>query len=231
MLGADHYSCMTSFQNKNRQILSVRHSLLRLPVIVGGFLLIVVFWVYNRKADPIVPLPLNSIHYLFSPIEDHLLENPANWYPDFPGLPIARNQHVMIEGEACFTGFDLQVAGAVHISIGSSIFSPNGKILVLAGGELINNGEIMVASIENQGLIQNNLSATIDIGSFQCLDGGFTHNARSALFTVSNSIVNQGVFNNYSLCTIGKQFINEATFNQMPDAELRVNGTKVDSFR
>lgn len=222
---------MASFQNKNRQILSVKHSLLRLPIVAGVFLLVALLWVYNKDTEPVFPLSLNSTHYLFSPIEDHLFENPANWYPDFPGLSIARNQYVMIEGDACFTGFDLQVSGVIHIGIGSRIFSPNGKIQVHAGGKLINNGEVVVASIENQGFIQNNFSATIDIESFQCLDGGFTHNARSALFTVSNSIVNRGVFNNYSLCTIGKQFLNEATFNQMPHAELRVNGTIVETFR
>lgn len=224
---------MASLHNRNRQSPLVQHSLFRLPVIAGMVFLMALWgiWTWSRDPIPDILYPTNPEHYVFSPIEDHLWENPANWYPEFPGFPITRNQYVMIEGDVCFTGFDMLVWGVIHLGMGSRIFSPDGKIQVHAGGKLINNGEIVVTSIENQGLIQNNLSAMIDIESFQCLDGGFTHNARSALFTVRNSIVNQGVFNNYSLCTIGNQFINEATFNQMPHAELRVNGMKVENVR
>lgn len=177
------------------------------------------------------PEPIEKELFLFSPREDALFENPANWSPHYPGNVIRRQQQFVIEGTVYLTGFGLEIQGSLLIPVGAALYAAGQEIVVSPSGELVNDGEIMAGAVRNQGRTHNNLSASIDVERFYAEAGAYTHNAPSAHFVVRDSAVNYGIFNNHSLCSVGETFINAAIFYQMPRSELRVKGIAVEVLR
>lgn len=177
------------------------------------------------------PEPVERELFLFSPREDALFENPANWSPYYPGNVIGRDQQFIIEGGAYLTGFGLQVRGSLLIPIGAALMAIAEDIRIESTGELVNDGELVARNLHNEGQINNHLSARLDVGQYYAAAGASTYNAPSASFIVSDSVINYGIFTNHSLCSVGKGFLNAAIFYQMPRSELRIQGDIMGSTR
>ena len=223
---------MTKLQLRNR-LNPLTKTLLKWKMMVFSSLLVLslavlALWYWPSPGDP-EPMPKEL--FLFSPREDALFENPANWSPHYPGNVIGRQQQFIIEGTVYLTGFGLEIHGSLLISVGAALYAAGQEIIVSPSGELVNDGEILAGAVRNQGRTHNNLSASIDVEQFYAEAGAYTHNAPSARFVVRDSAVNYGIFNNHSLCSVGETFINAAIFYQMPRSELRVKGIAVEVLR
>lgn len=165
--------------------------------------------------------------YFFLANEDHFYENPSNWYPAYPGTHVKAADRIVILTDVNYTGFDLEVDGIMEVMLGAKITSADGAITIHKQGELDNDGELLVASIFNYGKLNNRFSAVVHVHDFVAYNGAFTHNAYSASFRTINNLTNEGRFDNYSSCFAGRDFRNEAVFNQNRHSLLDVSGELV----
>ncbi|MEM6262128.1 MAG: hypothetical protein AAGI38_06435 [Bacteroidota bacterium] len=165
--------------------------------------------------------------YYFLGVEDGLYENPANWQPGYPGTFISPKEKVIIQESVSFTGYDLEVAGKLKIGPGAELFSSRNTLRIASTGYVVNDGELKVHQIENEGKLDNSLAAEIDLYEFRAGPKAITRNAQSARFVTLGNIYNEGVFQNYSYCSIGGELDNRATFSQLSNGQLIVQGKPV----
>lgn len=224
---------MANLRNRNQFNLSPKNALTHKLTAAGGVLVLclalLALWQWNRSVGD--PSAGEEETFFFSPVADHLFENPANWSPHYPGNVVRKNQQFILEGTAYLTGFDLVVGGTLLIPVGVGLRVMEGNIQIQSTGTLINDGEVLARTIRNEGQIHNNLSAMLDAGQFYAAAGAYTQNARSAQFIIRGSAANYGIFTNYSLCSIGEEWINAATFYQMPKSALIIKGNVVEASR
>ncbi|MEM7657758.1 MAG: hypothetical protein AAF399_16625 [Bacteroidota bacterium] len=162
--------------------------------------------------------------YFFMAQEDHFYANPANWFPAYPGTHIDADDKVVLMEDATIDGFSLQVEGTLEIGMEATLQSRQGEIIISPRGTFNNAGEVYIAGIINGGILNNRHGAQIHIHQFVAQLGAITHNAASAAFVTLAELVNQGRFDNYGLCRIGRDFKNLATFNQISSSQLKVAG-------
>lgn len=162
--------------------------------------------------------------YFFLASEDYYYENPANWFPSYPGTEISEDEEVVIMSDVYINGFDLKVAGKLKVTLGVKISSVKGNLYVQEGGELDNEGEILVNQVKNQGMLINRISATFYVNDYHALTGAITNNSLNAQFITVANLVNEGTFHNYSHCKAGKTFVNRASFYQTKNSQLEIAG-------
>ncbi|MEM7371489.1 MAG: hypothetical protein AAF587_22945 [Bacteroidota bacterium] len=156
--------------------------------------------------------------------EDHYYENPANWYPSYPGVKIAKDDRVVLMTDANANGYDIVVEGVLEIQLGAILSSSDGNLIIKAGGLLDNDGSVFVKELTNYGQVYNRQSAEINIHEYIAHTGAQTHNSYSATFTTIKTLVNEGRFDNYGHCKIEQTLTNVAVFNQINRSELEVAG-------
>lgn len=162
--------------------------------------------------------------YFFLATEDHLFENPANWFPHYPGTQVQEGDKVTIMADVSFAGYNLDVKGVLEVMLDARIHSPDGSIIIRKGGLLDNNGKILVEEVNNYGRLYNRIASIVHIYSYIAFSGSHTHNAYSAIFRTISSLINKGRFDNYSSCIAGTFFKNMAEFNQIRESQLDVSG-------
>ena len=101
--------------------------------------------------------------YYFSPTEDNFYENPSNWIPEYPGTKIQPGSKIVIQGLAYVTHYDLEILGEVHVPMDGMLFSSEGNLRVLKGGKILNEGELVLNAIDNEGELHNQ-----DVSDHQC---------------------------------------------------------------
>lgn len=175
----------------------------------------------------IVCLPVLEVQakdFFFMAQEDHYYENPANWYPSYPGVHISKEDRVVLMTDANANGYDIVVEGVLEIQLGAILTSSYGNLIIQAGGLLDNDGSVLVNKITNKGQVYNRQSATINIHDYIAHAGAQTHNSYSATFTTIKSLINEGRFDNYGHCKSEQNLTNVAVFNQINRSELEVAG-------
>lgn len=194
---------------------------LRTAVIFAAGAVILVALITLMLYKPKVHAPsANSTEFFFTPTADNLYENPANWRPAYPGAHIEPDQTVTIQGVAYIPHYDLEVAGTLVIMLDATLYAANQAVVVLPGGALINDGELMAQRVENAGRVTNNLTATLDLHEYLARPGAETENLRGAQFSTSLLLTNEGTFHNYGSCRVKDAFDNRGTFHQSPGSEL-----------
>lgn len=167
----------------------------------------------------------DNLHtFYFSPIEDNHFANPANWKPYYPGVFIFKDQKVIIQGEANLPFYDLQVEGQLELGIDSRIFSPEHGLIIKKQGKVNNHGEIMVASIAQNGHFNNNFTGKLDTYRLETGKHSETFNLLGAEMIVKEAFHNQGEFSNYGSIQAKENFHNSAQFHQMGSSSLLVKG-------
>jgi|GEM_PF-3443825 len=166
-----------------------------------------------------------ATEYFFTGEYDEIYENPANWYPAYPGTELGADDKIFFQADASFAGYDIVIEGTLEITIGARIFSRENGIIIKHTGIIQNGGELLVHQIENYGKLSNSISARLDVTNYLAHDGAFTHNGASATFICSDRVINEGVFNNYSICDFRGSFNNKSIFNQIRASVLKVAGT------
>ncbi|MEL6674268.1 MAG: hypothetical protein AAFR61_18825 [Bacteroidota bacterium] len=162
--------------------------------------------------------------FYFLGMEDRHYENPANWYPAYPGSKIAKGDKVVIMADVNFGFYDISVGGIMEIAMNAQMHSPQGKIMIQPEGLLDNNGQLMVEIVENNGQFFNRIAATSHLHTYVAHPGAHTYNGYSAIFRTIGPLVNGGRFDNYSACISGSDFTNTATFHQVRQSRLTVAG-------
>ncbi len=167
--------------------------------------------------------------YTFTGEMDERYENPANWTPTYPGTEIADGSIVFIEGAAT-ANTNLLVKGTLHIAVGASLLIDSADLSIQNSGKLMNDGEITAASVRNAGMINNNFAATLHAASFTGSHGSMTNNLMSAAISIDGNLHNNGVFNNYSTCTVAGNFTNTFSFNEMRNSEMKIAGQHIEQL-
>jgi hypothetical protein len=167
---------------------------------------------------------LRAEDYFFLALEDSYYENPANWFPAYPGDQISDSNRVVLMADASFGSYDIHIAGSMEITLGVRLHSALGSLQVMPSGTLDNQGSLMVMRIKNYGTLYNRLSALIYLYEYIAYDGAITQNACSAVFETIAHIENSGRFDNYSRCIAGSDFSNSCIFNQIYASRLEVSG-------
>lgn len=162
--------------------------------------------------------------YYFLATEDHLYENPVNWYPAYPGTHVGNEDRVLVMADMYLAGFPITVEGTMEIKVGARIVSGESHIHVKPNGVLDNAGDLLVHTVLNEGMVYNRVSARIHLFAYQAFDGARTHNSASATFQTIGNLINAGRFDNYSICHAGEDFTNQAIFYQMPRSQLQIRG-------
>jgi hypothetical protein len=167
--------------------------------------------------------------YTFTGEMDDQYENPANWTPAYPGTEVAVNDLVFIEGMAVAHG-EIIVNGTFHIATGASLEMDSAKLSIRSTGKLMNDGELLADAVFNAGMINNNFAASLNVKEYVVAQGAMTNNLLSAEMVIRGNLNNQGVFNNYSTCTVAGDFVNAFSFNAMHRSELKVEGRHVEQI-
>lgn len=167
--------------------------------------------------------------YTFTGEMDSHYENPANWTPAYPGTEISENSLVFIEGMAIATE-EIRVSGMLHISLGASLEVAAADLSILSTGKLMNDGELMAATIHNEGMLNNNFAATLKTAALVAYEGAMTNNLMSAEIQVEGDLSNGGVFNNYSNCTVKGDFIQAFSFNELHNSEMTISGRHIEQL-
>ena len=176
----------------------------------------------------LVAMPLANFakDYHFLGSEDRMYVNPKNWYPAYPGTQIQEGDRIIIEGSVVYEGFMIDLAGTMEISLGSTVISADGEMLIRPTGKLSNFGELKVRGIRNFGRFINNVSSSTHLNFFSAQRAAISTNMASASLTTTGDLVNAGTFNNYGTCSVGHDLfnLNASIFNQMQHATLKVRG-------
>lgn len=172
----------------------------------------------------LVQIATKAEDFYFLASEDYLYENPANWYPSYPGTEVAADDQIVIMSDVYFAGYDLKVAGKLKVMLGAKLSSAEGNIFVLEGGTMDNEGEILVNQVENHGTFTNRISALFHVNDYFAHSGAVTNNSLKAQFTTIGNLINEGRFDNYSQCVAGRNFENRAVFNQIRNSQLEISG-------
>lgn len=167
--------------------------------------------------------------YTFTGEADERYENPANWIPAYPGTEIEAGSIAFIEGTASASA-SILVKGTLHIAAGASLNIDSAALSIQSSGKLMNDGEITATSVRNAGMINNNFAATLHAASFTSGAGAMTNNLMSAAIRIDGNLHNGGVFNNYSTCTVGGNFINAFSFNEMRNSEMHIAGQHIEQL-
>jgi len=184
-------------------------------VMVSGLLL----FTFDPFSEP------EGTEYIFSSVEDNLYENPANWEPEYPGTKIKKDDKIVVQDDAFFMGYDIEIDGTLEIAISAKLHSTGNNLVIRPSGKVLNEGILSVNTVENHGVLDNSLSATANLHHYRAYEYALTSNRMSADFVITESLVNEGTFNNYSSCTVGKKFVNTSSFNPMSQSVLTVKGT------
>lgn len=162
--------------------------------------------------------------YTFTAEEDHLFENPANWYPAFPGTTIAPFDHWVIEGEMYVSAEVIRVEGNLQIGMQGALIRTeyHKRIEIALGGILDNAGKGILNQIELEGNLFNRRSCTLSVEELQAKPTALTQNY--GILNVEQQLHNEGRFDNYFSCIVLGDFRNLAVFNQIRQARLEVSG-------
>ncbi len=167
---------------------------------------------------------LEGKEFFFLALEDEAYENPANWYPSYPGINIHEGDTISILADVYLKGYHLYIYGQLEVQLGITIHLLGGNVLIREGGVIQNGGRIIADKIENYGYLNNTLSAEINVHEYVAKPGSRTFNASSAKFITIKQFYNLGIFNNYNYCLAGDIFRNYSLFRQGRDSMLEING-------
>ena len=210
-----------SLQTRSRQTIAPQQLLiLSLGIVallasLGGIL----YWNQEKVA-----IDSFEKEFYFSPVENNFFENPANWLPEYPGTTPDSQSRLIIQGLAYLTDYDLKIKGELVISMDGQIFSSKGGIHIAEGASLVNEGELILHHLINEGKLVNQLASELQLVNFQSSPNSVTQNLRGAHFAVRERLLNQGIFDNYGQCDVQTDFFNEAIFNHLQGGELLVQG-------
>ncbi|GAB4402339.1 MAG: hypothetical protein OHK0039_00220 [Bacteroidia bacterium] len=172
-------------------------------------------------------ISLSAADFYFLATEDHYFENPANWYPSYPGTQVSAGDRMILFTDTYFQGFDLHIDGTLELKIGAELYSRDGAVVISRTGLLDNDGTVLVHRVDNHGRVRNRISANIHLHEYTAHPGAHTYNACAASFTTSANLINEGQFDNYSHCQTGENLYNRAVFNQNLHSRLDVAGELV----
>lgn len=167
--------------------------------------------------------------YTFTGEADDRYENPANWIPAYPGTEIPANSIVFIEGIA-IAHAEILVSGILHIGAGASLEIESASLSIHSSGKLMNDGDLLAPSIQNAGMINNNLAATLNAGTLISTSGAMINNLMAAQLLVQGNLYNGGLFNNYSFCAVQGNFLNAFSFSEMPNSEMKISGQHIEQL-
>jgi len=162
--------------------------------------------------------------YTFTVVEDHLFENPANWYPAFPGTTIAPFDHWVIEGEMYVSAEVIKVQGNLQIGMQGALIGTeyHKRIEIALGGIVDNGGRTLLKQIDLEGNLFNRRSCELSIERLLAKPTALTQNY--GMLEVEEQFYNEGRFDNYFSCIVMGDFRNLAVFNQIRKARLEVAG-------
>lgn len=172
----------------------------------------------------LLSLNLQATVYTFTVVEDHLFENPANWYPSFPGTSIAPFDHWVIEGEMYVSAEVIRVEGNLQIGMQGAFIGTDyhKRVEVALGGIIDNGGKGILKQILLEGNLFNRRSCAFSIEQLLAKPTALTQNY--GVLEVEEKLYNEGRFDNYLSCVVLGDFRNFAIFNQIRKARLDVSG-------
>lgn len=166
--------------------------------------------------------------YFFLGNEDNLYENPANWSPTYPGTKILAGDKLYIQADANFDGFNLEIEGLLDIEYGAGLYSSDNGIVIHKTGSVLNNGEINIRFIENFGTYENAYNTMIK--KYYGYKYSIMNNSISALFSIKENCINQGILHNYNNVTILGNLNNFSEIYLHNQANLTVSGSFIESI-
>ncbi|MCI4670275.1 MAG: hypothetical protein MRZ79_19215 [Bacteroidia bacterium] len=200
-----------------RQRLKTAFFLAGISLFVAALLITFPFLPHNQENT--------KIHtFYFSPKEDNNYANPGNWSPFYPGTIIFPDQKVILQGHADLPFFDLFVEGQLELELDAMVFSPQNGITIKESGELENHGEIVVDHINQYGLLNNNFTGKVNTYNMATGKHSKTFNLLGAEIIVKESLLNEGLFNNYGQVFAEQEFTNSSKFYHMGSSSLLVKG-------
>lgn len=163
---------------------------------------------------------LSATSYTFTATHDHYFDNPANWFPHYPGTDIQSTDTLYLIQSAHFKGYDLQIAGHLSIALGVELFSAKDGLVLHAEGSVDNHGQLNLHHLFTQGYVCNRMGANLSTHYVVVSNSGFLHNACCAHLTVYHTLTNAGTFHNYGSCAVMQCWSNQAQYFQAAHASL-----------
>ncbi|MFN0200638.1 MAG: hypothetical protein ACKVTZ_03920 [Bacteroidia bacterium] len=173
----------------------------------------------------LVAFTAQATDFYFLGMEDNAYENPANWSPTYPGNVIEENNRVYIQADAYFNNFEVIVKGQMEVVLGATLYGNGNVITVKKGGTFVNNGDSNLAKLENEGKVENGISANLLVESFANGLYGSFFNLKGATFTVNKNLINEGNMQMYGENVVKGNVQNYAQIQVNPNASFTVKGT------
>ena len=140
--------------------------------------------------------------FYFEAKMDHLLANPSNWSPSYPGTKVSKSDTVYILADAHFDGYTIEVSGEWQIISGFTLSSTDGKVKILSGGRIINYGSIITQTVDNFGRFDNGPASSLRTNDLITYPNSMTQNGIGSELKVARDFINRGEFQNYSECQL-----------------------------
>lgn len=155
--------------------------------------------------------------------------NPANWSPSYPGTKITKDDTVMIQSDVHFAGFNLVIDGKFEIVMGASCLGKNDGIIIKANGKLMNEGELRIKFVDNQGVIDNSVAAVWISDSCMNHQYGLVNCLLASETAIKHKMTNEGKWNIGGKCVIEGELTNEGEIALAHSANIQVKGNYLAS--
>jgi hypothetical protein len=175
------------------------------------FLLILPFWSFSKV-------------FYFTGSADNDFANPENWTPTYPGANIHEKDSIYIQSDLNINDGSIVLAGRVEILMGVSFYAKTSSISVLPTGKLINQGELYVAFLDNNGLTQNDVSGLMVLDSCKNRLGAVLDGMLTSYTIIRKNILNQGKWECNSSTLIQGEVRNEGNIDLSFTAKMEIKG-------
>ena len=166
----------------------------------------------------------SAANYYFSGNEDADYTNAANWFPTYPGTTIGVDDKVFIQADANIIGFDLLVEGLLDVSMGAKISASSSNLLLKRNAKVMNNGEIIVSYLKNEGTFENCAGGRFACSQLNNTISGTMNSAIASKSFINETFLNEGVYNLSSECVVKGNFFNKKSITLSNQAILNVIG-------
>jgi len=172
----------------------------------------------------ILPFLSFSEVFYFTGSADNDFSNPENWTPRYPGANIRENDSIYVQSDLNINDGSIVLAGRMEILMGVSFYAKTSNIRILSKGKLINQGELHLSFLDNNGLMQNDVSGLLVLDSCVNRLGAVLDGMLTSYTIVRKNILNQGKWTCNAMTLVQGEVRNEGNIDLSFTSKMEIKG-------
>ncbi|WNJ20832.1 hypothetical protein [Pontibacter sp. G13] len=162
--------------------------------------------------------------YYFIGTQNQQFDHQPNWFPSYPGLEIGPNDRVVLTDDVILLDDVWEIFGVLEVRKGARFWGPECMVQVHPGGVVDIDGEMRFQELVNFGSWFIRKGAKTKVERFYTAPLAVTIVMSEAMLVSKANLQNEGQFDNYGQCKVGKDFVNEGNFKLLKYSKLEVQG-------